>query len=43
MFVSILLIRGVLSGITYLQESRSQKMNEYDEEFHAWNGVQPAI
>ncbi|XP_054787972.1 uncharacterized protein LOC129300803 isoform X2 [Prosopis cineraria] len=40
-FVSILLIRGVWSGVTYLQESRSQKMNGLDEEFHTWNGVQP--
>ncbi|XP_028767216.1 protein SHORT HYPOCOTYL IN WHITE LIGHT 1 [Neltuma alba] len=40
-FVSILLIRGVWSGVTYLQESRSRKLNELDEEFHTWNGAQP--
>ncbi|KAJ9159358.1 hypothetical protein P3X46_024867 [Hevea brasiliensis] len=40
-FVSILLIRGIWSGITYLQESRYLKMNELDDD-HAWTGTQPA-
>ncbi|KAI9127558.1 hypothetical protein K1719_000551 [Acacia pycnantha] len=40
-FVSILLIRGVWSGVTYLQENRSLKLNELDEEFRTWNGAQP--
>ncbi|KDP44551.1 hypothetical protein JCGZ_16384 [Jatropha curcas] len=41
-FVSILLIRGIWSGITYLQESRYLKMNELDDDHHAWTGAQPA-
>ncbi|KAF7811101.1 protein SHORT HYPOCOTYL IN WHITE LIGHT 1 [Senna tora] len=39
-FLSILLIRGVWSGLTYLQESRNQKL-QLDQELHAWNDVQP--
>ncbi|WCJ18051.1 short hypocotyl in white light1 [Euphorbia peplus] len=39
-FVSILLIRGIWSGITYLQESRYLKMNEHDDD-HLWSHTQP--
>ncbi|XP_044487841.1 protein SHORT HYPOCOTYL IN WHITE LIGHT 1 [Mangifera indica] len=41
-FVSILLIRGVWTGLTYLQESRSHRVNKIDDEKHAWTGAQPA-
>ncbi|KAI4298596.1 hypothetical protein L6164_032135 [Bauhinia variegata] len=40
-FVSILLIRGIWSGVTYLQESRNQRVNGLDEDHHTWNSVQP--
>ncbi|XP_061354433.1 protein SHORT HYPOCOTYL IN WHITE LIGHT 1 [Gastrolobium bilobum] len=40
-FVSILLIRGIWSGVSFLQESRNQKMDEFDVEHNAWNGAQP--
>ncbi|XP_065869659.1 protein SHORT HYPOCOTYL IN WHITE LIGHT 1 [Euphorbia lathyris] len=40
-FVSILLIRGIWSGIAYLQESRYLKMNEHDDD-HLWSSTQPA-
>ncbi|PIA57061.1 hypothetical protein AQUCO_00600059v1 [Aquilegia coerulea] len=39
-FVSILLIRGTWSGISYLQESRNRNANEFDD--NAWSGAQPA-
>ncbi|XP_031276088.1 protein SHORT HYPOCOTYL IN WHITE LIGHT 1 [Pistacia vera] len=38
-FVSILLIRGVWTGIAYLQESRSHRV---DDDNRAWTGAQPA-
>ncbi|GAV78815.1 hypothetical protein CFOL_v3_22280, partial [Cephalotus follicularis] len=41
-FVSILLVRGVWSGITYLQENRYLKVTQLDDDRHAWNGAQPA-
>ncbi|EEF40305.1 conserved hypothetical protein [Ricinus communis] len=41
-FVSILLIRGIWSGITYLQESRYLELNEVEDEHHEWTGAQPA-
>ncbi|KAJ8769079.1 hypothetical protein K2173_024075 [Erythroxylum novogranatense] len=41
-FMSILLVRGVWAGITYLQGSRSLKMNELEDDQRAWNGTQPA-
>lgn len=41
-FVSILLIRGIWTGVTYLQESRYQKLNDFDEDHRAWTGTQPA-
>ncbi|OAY39343.1 protein SHORT HYPOCOTYL IN WHITE LIGHT 1 [Manihot esculenta] len=40
-FASILLIRGIWAGITYLQENRYLNMNEHDDD-HAWTGTQPA-
>lgn len=40
-FVSILLIRGIWSGVSFLQESRNQKMDQLDMR-NAWNnGAQP--
>lgn len=41
-FVSILLIRGIWTGITYLQEGRHQKLNEFDDDHRAWAGTQPS-
>ncbi|XP_057493749.1 protein SHORT HYPOCOTYL IN WHITE LIGHT 1 [Actinidia eriantha] len=41
-FVSILLIRGIWSGVLYLQQSRNCRANEFDDEHHAWTGAQPA-
>ncbi|KAJ0009695.1 hypothetical protein Pint_33628 [Pistacia integerrima] len=41
-FVSILLIRGVWTGIAYLQESRSHRVDEMDDDNRAWTGAQPA-
>lgn len=40
-FVSILLIRGIWSGLSYLQQSRNYRANEYDDDNHAWTGAQP--
>lgn len=41
-FVSILLIRGIWSGVTYLQERRNLRINELDDDHRAWTGTQPA-
>ncbi|KAL9417653.1 hypothetical protein AB3S75_040607 [Citrus x aurantiifolia] len=41
-FVSILLIRGVWTGVTYLQESRTHRVDDLDAENPAWRGAQPA-
>ncbi|KAK9286697.1 hypothetical protein L1049_015100 [Liquidambar formosana] len=41
-FVSILLIRGIWSGVSYLQESRGHKRNDFDDEHHVWSGARPA-
>lgn len=42
-FVSILLIRGIWTGVTYLQVNQTLKMNGFDDENSAWNnGAQPA-
>ncbi|XP_059647911.1 protein SHORT HYPOCOTYL IN WHITE LIGHT 1-like [Cornus florida] len=41
-FVSILLVRGIWAGVSYLQESRNLKVNEFDAEHHAWTGTRPA-
>ncbi|OMO63412.1 hypothetical protein COLO4_32481 [Corchorus olitorius] len=40
-FVSILLIRGIWTGVTYLQESRDRRINEFVDDQSAWNGAQP--
>ncbi|KAK6916298.1 hypothetical protein RJ641_019159 [Dillenia turbinata] len=40
-FISILLIRAIWSGVTYLQESRNL-VNGFDSEHRAWTGVRPA-
>ncbi|KAL5788012.1 hypothetical protein ACOSP7_004961 [Xanthoceras sorbifolium] len=40
-FVSILLIRGVWTGVTYLQEHRNYRMDELDNENPTWTGAQP--
>ncbi|KAH7518143.1 hypothetical protein FEM48_Zijuj09G0140500 [Ziziphus jujuba var. spinosa] len=40
-FVSILLIRGVWTGVTHLQENRNLKVNEFDDQ-NTWTGAQPA-
>ncbi|KAK4563452.1 hypothetical protein RGQ29_005820 [Quercus rubra] len=41
-FVSILLIRGIWTGINYLQESRNPRINKFDDDHRAWSGTQPA-
>ncbi|XP_022763539.1 protein SHORT HYPOCOTYL IN WHITE LIGHT 1 [Durio zibethinus] len=41
-FVSILLIRGIWTGVTYMQESREQRINEPVDDQRAWTGAQPA-
>lgn len=41
-FVSILLIRGLWSGVSFLQESRHQQMDQLDMH-NAWNGGQAVI
>ncbi|KAF5448321.1 hypothetical protein F2P56_028866 [Juglans regia] len=41
-FVCILLIRGLWTGVSYLQENRYQKVNEFDDDRRAWTGSQPA-
>ncbi|XP_010530698.1 PREDICTED: uncharacterized protein LOC104807209 [Tarenaya hassleriana] len=40
-FTSILLIRGLWAGVTYIQESRSNNMNELGNDPSAWSRVQP--
>ncbi|XP_010691538.2 protein SHORT HYPOCOTYL IN WHITE LIGHT 1 [Beta vulgaris subsp. vulgaris] len=41
-FVSILLIRGVWSGVLYLQEGRGRPINGFDDDDQsAWTGAQP--
>ncbi|XP_022927841.1 protein SHORT HYPOCOTYL IN WHITE LIGHT 1-like [Cucurbita moschata] len=42
-FVSILIIRGVWTGILYLQDIRSHRFDRLDDDqHHAWTGAQPA-
>ncbi|KAH9603747.1 hypothetical protein KSS87_009059 [Heliosperma pusillum] len=41
-FVSIILIRGVWSGILYLQDGRGRYMNEMDDDQPEWTRAQPA-
>lgn len=41
-FVSILLIRGVWSGVLYLQEGRGRPINGFDDDDQsAWTRAQP--
>ncbi|KAJ4824341.1 hypothetical protein Tsubulata_004305 [Turnera subulata] len=42
-FVSILLIRGIWSGVTYLQDRRDLNVHAFDDDRRAWNGSQPAL
>lgn len=41
-FVSILAVRGMWFGISYLQENRFNPLNRFDDDDDAWSGVQPA-
>ncbi|KAJ0981840.1 hypothetical protein J5N97_010095 [Dioscorea zingiberensis] len=41
-FVSILLVRGVWSGVSYMKESQYQYMNRMNNDDDAWTGVQAA-
>lgn len=40
-FVSILLVRGVWTGISYFQEGRFNRTDDYDDENRAWSRTQP--
>ncbi|KAK4802559.1 hypothetical protein SAY86_000762 [Trapa natans] len=40
-FVSILLIRGIWTGVTYLQEARFHKLNGIDDDPPTWTNAQP--
>ncbi|XP_042497935.1 protein SHORT HYPOCOTYL IN WHITE LIGHT 1-like [Macadamia integrifolia] len=40
-FLSILLIRGVWSGVSYLQENRNYNSSNTDDQSHRWTGAQP--
>ncbi|KAL6964151.1 hypothetical protein U1Q18_035209 [Sarracenia purpurea var. burkii] len=41
-FMSILLIRGIWSGVSYLQQSRTNRAYEFDNDHRTWTGSQPA-
>ncbi|PPS11358.1 hypothetical protein GOBAR_AA09261 [Gossypium barbadense] len=42
-FVTILLIRGIWTGVTFMQESRDhRRINEPFDDPRSWNGAQPA-
>ncbi|RZC54648.1 hypothetical protein C5167_013501 [Papaver somniferum] len=41
-FVSILFIRGVWSGISYIQENRNSKTNVFGSDSGIWSGAAPA-
>lgn len=41
-FVSILLIRGIWIGVTYMQERRERRISELDDDHRMWTGAQPA-
>ncbi|KAK8479743.1 hypothetical protein V6N13_114940 [Hibiscus sabdariffa] len=41
-FVSILLVCGIWTGVLYMQESRDQRINELVDDRHMWSGTQPA-
>lgn len=40
-FVSILLVRGVWTGISYFQEGRDRRTDEFDDENQSWGRTQP--
>ncbi|KAM7482400.1 hypothetical protein LguiB_006983 [Lonicera macranthoides] len=40
-FVSILLVRGIWAGISYLQETQNNRTNELDDDRRAWSRAQP--
>ncbi|XP_042497923.1 protein SHORT HYPOCOTYL IN WHITE LIGHT 1-like isoform X2 [Macadamia integrifolia] len=39
-FISILLIRGVWSGLAFIQENRNRNSSNIDDQSHIWMGVQ---
>ncbi|XP_062094217.1 protein SHORT HYPOCOTYL IN WHITE LIGHT 1, partial [Humulus lupulus] len=41
-FVSILLIRGIWTGVIYLQENHNLSIKDFDDENGTWNRVKPA-
>lgn len=41
-FVTILLIRGIWTGVLYLQESRNLRVDDTDDDPRVWRGAQPA-
>ena len=41
-FVSILVIRGIWTGVSYVQENRNHTGNELGDDHRAWTGTQPA-
>uniref|UniRef100_A0A803NPJ5 Uncharacterized protein n=1 Tax=Cannabis sativa TaxID=3483 RepID=A0A803NPJ5_CANSA len=41
-FVSILLIRGIWTGLIYLQENHNLSIKDFDDENGAWDRVKPA-
>ncbi|KAK3002099.1 hypothetical protein RJ639_022554 [Escallonia herrerae] len=40
-FISILLIRGIWTAISYLQDSRNLRMDGLEDDRHIWTGVRP--
>lgn len=40
-FVSILVIRGIWTGVSYVQENRNHTGNELGDDHRAWTGTQP--
>ncbi|XWS68154.1 hypothetical protein CRYUN_Cryun04dG0067000 [Craigia yunnanensis] len=42
LFVNILLIRGIWTGVTYMQESRERRINELVDDWRTWTGALPA-
>ncbi|KAM7479092.1 hypothetical protein LguiA_027305 [Lonicera macranthoides] len=40
-FVSILLVRGIWAGISYLQETQNNRTNELDDDRRVWSRAQP--
>ncbi|CAN6685463.1 unnamed protein product [Malus baccata var. baccata] len=41
-FVSILLIRGIWTGVAYYQDNRNQKPRNFEDDNRPWAGAQPA-